>query len=72
MCTNAATQLIGLVAKQHLGEQRVLARFWERHNELRPSMPRMLRSLRTGIPGIARRTDCPSRIFNCWWRILVC
>jgi len=30
-----ATQLIGLVAKQHLGEQRVLARFWDRHNELR-------------------------------------
>ena len=30
-----ATQLIGLVAKQHLGEQRVLARFWERHVDLR-------------------------------------
>ena len=30
-----ATQLIGLVAKQHLGEQRVLARFWDRHPELR-------------------------------------
>ena len=52
-CTNARAALSVWLPTQHLGEQRVLARFWDRHNELGLFMPLMLPSLRTGTRGTA-------------------
>ena len=60
-----ATQLIGLVAKQHLGEQRVLARFWEGTTNCGPFMPLTRRKLLIGSPGTARRIAYLLRTSSC-------